>query len=263
MEAKSAQCEIEFSESAGDTVLVRFAGNWTLGEKFPPASELENQLEFRPGIRRVAFDTGRLTGWDSGLLTFLSKIIALCSKSNIYVDKEGLPSAVQRLIALASAVPEKKGTRREVEREMFLSRVGSECGARALPIVSLISLLVDLAGFDAFYPSEITGGMRKRAGLARAMALDADVLFFGEPSAGLDPISAHNLDNLILELRNSLGSTVVVVTPELESLFAIGNNSVFLDPETRTIIAQGDPKKLRDESPDPKVRRFLTRGKEG
>ena len=120
--------------------------------------------------------------------------------------------------------------------------------------------LVGLAGFEDFYPSEISGGMRKRAGLARAMALDPDILFFDEPSAGLDPISAHLLDELILEVRESLGATVVVVTHELASIFAIGNNSVFLDAETRTMTAGGDPKKLRDESPDPKVRSFLTRG---
>jgi len=120
--------------------------------------------------------------------------------------------------------------------------------------------LVGLAGFEDFYPSEISGGMRKRAGLARAMALDPDILFFDEPSAGLDPISAHLLDELILELRESLGATVVVVTHELASIFAIGNNSVFLDAETRTMTAGGDPKKLRDESPDPRVRSFLTRG---
>jgi phospholipid/cholesterol/gamma-HCH transport system ATP-binding protein len=129
-------------------------------------------------------------------------------------------------------------------------------------LVSLKLSLVGLAGFEEFYPSEISGGMRKRAGLARAMALDPEILFFDEPSAGLDPISAHLLDNLILELRDSLGATVVVVTHELSSIFAIGNNSVFLDPEEKTIIAGGDPKKLLEESQDPKVHRFLTRGEE-
>jgi phospholipid/cholesterol/gamma-HCH transport system ATP-binding protein len=129
-----------------------------------------------------------------------------------------------------------------------------------LELASYKLSLVGLAGFEDFYPSEISGGMRKRAGLARAMALDPDILFFDEPSAGLDPISAHLLDELILELRESLGATVVVVTHELASIFAIGNNSVFLDAETRTMTAEGDPKKLRDESPDPKVRSFLTRG---
>jgi phospholipid/cholesterol/gamma-HCH transport system ATP-binding protein len=127
-------------------------------------------------------------------------------------------------------------------------------------VVALKLALVGLAGFDAFYPSEISGGMQKRAGLARAMALDPDILFFDEPSAGLDPISSRRLDELILELRDSLGATVVVVTHELASIFAIGTNAVFLDADTKTMIASGDPKVLRDRCPDPKVREFLTRG---
>ena len=130
-------------------------------------------------------------------------------------------------------------------------------------IVSLKLSLVGLAGFEEFYPSEISGGMRKRAGLARAMALDPDILFFDEPSAGLDPISARLLDDLILELRNSLGSTIVIVTHELASIFAIANNSIYLDVDSRTMTANGDPKKLLAESKDPTVRKFLTRGEEG
>jgi phospholipid/cholesterol/gamma-HCH transport system ATP-binding protein len=129
-------------------------------------------------------------------------------------------------------------------------------------LVSMKLALVGLAGFEDFYPSEISGGMQKRAGLARAMALDPEILFFDEPSAGLDPVSARRLDDLILELRDSLGTTVAVVTHELASIFAIGNNSVFLDPQTRTMIASGDPKQLLAESTNPTVREFLTRGKE-
>ena len=132
--------------------------------------------------------------------------------------------------------------------------------AQIQEIVSLKLALVGLAGFEDFYPSEISGGMRKRAGLARAMALDPDILFFDEPSAGLDPISSRLLDDLILELRNSLGATVVIVTHELPSIFAVATNSVFLDAETKTMIAAGNPKELLEHSPDPKVRRFLTRG---
>ncbi|NLJ27243.1 MAG: ATP-binding cassette domain-containing protein [Deltaproteobacteria bacterium] len=120
--------------------------------------------------------------------------------------------------------------------------------------------LVGLAGFEEFYPSEISGGMRKRAGLARAMALDPDILFFDEPSAGLDPVSAKLLDDLILELKESLGTTIVVVSHELASIFAIGDDSVYLDAETKTMIAQGNPRDLLKESTDPKVRSFLTRG---
>lgn len=127
-------------------------------------------------------------------------------------------------------------------------------------VASLKLALVGLAGFEDFYPAQISGGMRKRAALARAIALDPEILFFDEPSAGLDPISAKLLDDLILELRETMGTTVVVVTHELASIFDIGNNSVFLDPETKTMIASGDPKKLRDETKDPRVRSFLLRG---
>ncbi len=132
--------------------------------------------------------------------------------------------------------------------------------AEIAELVSLKLALVGLAGFEEFYPSEISGGMCKRAGIARAMALDPDILFFDEPSDGLDPVSARRLDELIIELRDSLGTTVIVVTHELASIFAIGNNSVFLDAETRTMIGVGAPGELLKESRDPKIRRFLTRG---
>ncbi len=126
-------------------------------------------------------------------------------------------------------------------------------------IAALKLALVGLKGFEDYYPSQISGGMQKRAGLARAMALDPEVLFFDEPSAGLDPISSRLLDDLIVELSKSLGATVVVVTHELASIFAIAANSVFLDADSRTMIAQGDPKELV-HSGDPRVRIFLTRG---
>jgi len=127
-------------------------------------------------------------------------------------------------------------------------------------IASLKLSLVGLKGFEDFYPSEISGGMRKRAGLARAMALDPEILFFDELSAGLDPISARLLDDLVLDIREGLGSTIVVVTHELPSIFAIGTNSIFLDAESKTIIARGNPKQLLEESQNPIVRAFLTRG---
>ncbi len=120
--------------------------------------------------------------------------------------------------------------------------------------------LVGLAGFEEYAPSELSGGMRKRAGLARAMALDPEILFFDEPSSGLDPLSARRLDELILELRASLGTTVVVVSHDLDSIFAIADRAVFLDAGARTQLAIGNPRELRDASPDPRVRAFLTRG---
>jgi phospholipid/cholesterol/gamma-HCH transport system ATP-binding protein len=119
--------------------------------------------------------------------------------------------------------------------------------------------LVGLAAYGDYYPAEISGGMRKRAGVARAMALDPEILFFDEPSAGLDPINGRRLDDLLLMLRDSLGTTMVVVTHDLASIFAIGDDAIFLDADSRTALASGHPRRLRDEGP-PEVRAFLTRG---
>ena len=127
-------------------------------------------------------------------------------------------------------------------------------------IVSLKLSLVGLEGDEDLFPSGISGGMCKRVSLARAIALDPDILFFDEPSAGLDPINSRKLDDLILELRDGLGATIVVVTHELASILAIGNNSVFLDEASKTMIATGDPKVLLKNSKDPRVIQFLTRG---
>jgi phospholipid/cholesterol/gamma-HCH transport system ATP-binding protein len=129
-------------------------------------------------------------------------------------------------------------------------------GVRELAALKLA--LVGLRGFEDYYPAEISGGMQKRAGLARAIALDPELLFFDEPSAGLDPFSSRRLDDLILEMRDSLGATVVVVTHELASIFAIGSNAIFLDAESRGLIAAGPPAELRDHGP-AKVQRFLNR----
>lgn len=129
-------------------------------------------------------------------------------------------------------------------------------------LVSYKLALVGLSGYEDYYPSQVSGGMNKRAGIARAMALDPDILFLDEPGAGLDPLSSRRLDDLILRLRESLGSTVVIVTHELASIFAIANNCVFLDTETRTQGAVGNPSELKDHSENPSVRLFLNRGAE-
>ena len=129
-----------------------------------------------------------------------------------------------------------------------------------MEIASFKLAQVGLSGFENYYPSEISGGMRKRAGLARALALDPEIVFFDEPSAGLDPLSAAQLDELILSLRDSLGMTVLIVTHELASIFAIGNNSIWLDAASKTILAHGDPHMLLKEGP-PMVQNFLRRGK--
>ena len=131
--------------------------------------------------------------------------------------------------------------------------------AEIADVVSLKLELVGLAGFEEFYPSELSGGMMKRAGLARAMALDPDILFLDEPSAGLDPVTSSRLDELIIELRDSLGCTFVVVSHDLPSIFSIADTAVFLDREARTMTALGNPRRLLDESTDPAVRAFLSR----
>ena len=120
--------------------------------------------------------------------------------------------------------------------------------------------LVGLSGYSEFYPAQLSGGMKKRAGLARAMALDPDILFLDEPSAGLDPVNSHRLDNLINELKESLGITFVVVTHELASIFDIADYSIFLDGKKKTLVDQGKPTDLRENSKFEEVRAFLHRG---
>ena len=141
-----------------------------------------------------------------------------------------------------------------------LEQYTSYSDQRIREIVQFKLALVGLAGFEDFYPSEISGGMRKRAGLARALALDPEIVFFDEPSAGLDPISSKHLDDLILEINKILGTTIVVVTHELSSLFNIGKNSIFLDSSVKTISAKGNPNDLLKNPPNERVLAFLTRG---
>jgi phospholipid/cholesterol/gamma-HCH transport system ATP-binding protein len=126
-------------------------------------------------------------------------------------------------------------------------------------IVKMKLSLVNLSGYDNHLPEELSGGMKKRAGLARAMALDPPILFFDEPSAGLDPISAVELDLLIKGLNAALGTTMVIVTHELQSIYFIADRIIMLDKETKGIIAEGDPRELRDTATDPKVANFFNR----
>lgn len=129
-------------------------------------------------------------------------------------------------------------------------------------IVSFKLALVGLKGFEDFYPSQLSGGMRKRAALARAISLDPEVVFFDEPSAGLDPVSAKRLDDLILRLRDGMGATIVMVTHELPSIFAIADRALYLDVEARTPTALGDPREMRGNPPNANVAAFLNRGAE-
>jgi phospholipid/cholesterol/gamma-HCH transport system ATP-binding protein len=129
-----------------------------------------------------------------------------------------------------------------------------------LEIAGFKLAIVGLAGFENHLPNEVSGGMQKRAGIARAMALDPEILFLDEPGSGLDPVTARRLDELILALRDSLNTTIVAVTHDLASIFTIADDGVLLDPEEKTVIARGNPRELLETSPDERVQRFLTRG---
>jgi phospholipid/cholesterol/gamma-HCH transport system ATP-binding protein len=125
--------------------------------------------------------------------------------------------------------------------------------------VTLKLSLVGLNNQGHLYPAEISGGMRKRAGLARAIALDPDILFLDEPSSGLDPVSSKNLNELILKIRETVGTTMVIVTHDLHSIFTIGDRAMYLDSETKTVLAIGTPKQLL-EGPNDKIKYFLSSG---
>jgi phospholipid/cholesterol/gamma-HCH transport system ATP-binding protein len=131
--------------------------------------------------------------------------------------------------------------------------------AHVATLVKMKLNLVNLGGYEHYLPSEISGGMKKRAGLARAMALNPKILFFDEPSAGLDPITSAGLDNLIIQLNRSFGTTMVIVTHELQSIFAVAHRVIMLDKNTQGIIAEGDPGFLRDHSQNRFVRQFFNR----
>jgi phospholipid/cholesterol/gamma-HCH transport system ATP-binding protein len=138
----------------------------------------------------------------------------------------------------------------------------TQYSARRIGQIARMKLaMVGLKGYEHYYPSELSGGMRKRVSIARAMAMDPPILFFDEPSAGLDPLSSKALDDLLLELRDSMGVTMVIVTHELDSIFSIGDNAVFLDHEQKTVIAKGHPEVLLHECKEPQVQGFLSRGK--
>jgi len=130
-------------------------------------------------------------------------------------------------------------------------------------IVRMKLSMVKLAGFEEFMIPELSGGMKKRAALARAMALDPSILFFDEPSAGLDPITSAELDELIVQVNKSLGTTIVVVSHELASIFTIADRVIMLDGETKSIIAEGKPLELREHSSDPRVHAFFNRKPDG
>jgi phospholipid/cholesterol/gamma-HCH transport system ATP-binding protein len=133
--------------------------------------------------------------------------------------------------------------------------------AEAEEVGALKLAIMGLRGYERYYPSQVTEGVRTRAALARATSLDPEILFFDEPTKSLDPLSARRIDDLVLGLRDAMGATVVLASCDLPSLFALADDAVFLDSETKTMIARGRPEDLRERGEDPKVRAFLTRGR--
>lgn len=230
---------------------------------------IQEHLSFSVHKGEVLVIMGGSGSGKSSLLRVLMGLTRPASGSVFYGDRDfwGSDSAARAAVMRKVGVLFQSGalwTSRTLAENVALPlEYYTSLSARSIRELASFKLtLVGLAGFEDYYPSEISGGMRKRAGLARALALDPEVVYFDEPSAGLDPVSAALLDDLILELRASLGMTVVVVTHELASIFAIADNAVFLDAGKRTITAQGSPDDLLKNGP-PDVVRFLTRGKEG
>ncbi len=210
-----------------------------------------------------------LGGSGSGKTTLLKHIIGLNSprRGRIVIDGEDISNSDHRKL---TAIQRKIGVLFQSGALFGSMTIGENV---AMPIREYTNLskesvndlvkmklnLVNLDGYEDYLPSEVSGGMKKRAGLARAMALNPKILFFDEPSAGLDPVTSAELDNLIVHLNKSLGTTMVIVTHELQSVFNVAQRIIMLDQSTKGIIAEGDPRHLRDQSENPFVRHFLNR----
>lgn len=237
--------------------------------------ELSAEYDGRPILDRVSFDVYRgevfviLGGSGCGKSTLLKHLIGLSTPAGGAIALLGgdlvraagpARLALLRRIgvmyqsgALFGSLNLRENVRLPLEEHTRLPHDARDA------IADLKLREVGLQGFAGHMPSEISGGMKKRAAIARAMALDPDILFLDEPSAGLDPITSAALDQLILQLARGLGITFVVVTHELPSIYAIADRVIMLDGRVRRIVAEGQPADLRDHAPDPWVRRFFNR----
>ena len=226
-------------------------------------------------LERATFDVARgeilviLGGSGSGKSSLMKNLIGLYRPlaGDVLIDGQSLITArgetrarLQRKLGIMYQSGALFGSLTTLENVRFPL---DEFTNIALPEKNLAARMllrqVEMGHAEAFMPGELSGGMLKRAGIARAMALGADILMLDEPSAGLDPITAANLDRTILSLRANLGFTFVVVTHELTSIFTIADRGIMLDPRSRSIIAEGKPADLRDHSSDPRVRQFFNR----
>ena len=223
----------------------------------------------------VSFDVRRgevfviLGGSGCGKSTMLKHMIGLYrpAAGHVFLDGEDVSAAegearrkILRRIGVMYQSGALFGSMTLLENVLLPLEEFTDLPADARDLVARTKLrLVQLDGFEDFFPAEISGGMKKRAAIARAMALDPHLLFLDEPSAGLDPITSAELDSTILRLSRTLGVTFVVVTHELQSIFAIAERVIMLDKRKRGIIASATPAELRDHSPDPLVRSFFRR----
>jgi phospholipid/cholesterol/gamma-HCH transport system ATP-binding protein len=226
-------------------------------------------------LERVSFDVRRgevfgiLGGSGCGKSTLMKHMIGLNPPiaGHIYIAGDDIVTAdestqerIQRRFGVMYQSGALFGSMTLLENVRLPLEVYTELPDDAIDLVARMKLeLVGLEGFTGHMPSELSGGMQKRAGIARAMALDPSILFLDEPSSGLDPITAASLDATIRRLADNLGVTFVIVTHDLGSVFVATNRVILLDRRAKGIIAEGDPRRLRDETTDPRVRAFFRR----
>jgi len=250
------------AESAGAEVVIR-------------VRDLAARFDGRTIFEHVSFDVRRgevfviLGGSGCGKSTLLKHMIGLYDAAEGSVEilgermetlQDGARTALLRRIGVMWQSGALFGSSTLAENIEVPLEEHTALPAEARALVARVKLgLVGLADAAGRLPAEISGGMAKRAGIARAMALDPPILFLDEPSAGLDPITSAGLDALIKQLARDLGTTFVVVTHELQSILAIGDRCIMLDKEAKGMIAEGDPRRLREESENPVVRAFFRR----
>ncbi|MCB4822764.1 ABC transporter ATP-binding protein [Roseicella aerolata] len=237
--------------------------------------DLAARFDGRTIFEKVSFDVRRgevfviLGGSGCGKSTLLKHMIGLYEPAEGSIEIlgqriEGLEGAARQALLQRIGVMWQSGalfgSSTLAENIEVPLEEHTDLPAEARALVARVKLgLVGLSDAALRLPAEISGGMAKRAGIARAMALDPPILFLDEPSAGLDPITSAGLDALIRQLARELGTTFVVVTHELQSILAIGDRCIMLDKEAKGMIAEGDPRRLREESDNPVVRAFFRR----
>jgi len=226
-------------------------------------------------LEHVTFDVregeifGILGGSGSGKTTLLKHIVGLLHPHSgqvvidgdeVHGDDRSAFAAVLKKIGILYQGGALFGSMTLAQNIALPIEEHTELGAEVISVAVRMKLaLVHLTGYEDHLPSEISGGMKKRAALARAMALNPKFLFFDEPSAGLDPVTSAGIDRLILHINRTLGTTMVIVTHELQSIFALTRRVILLDKDKKGVLVEGDPKDLRDHSPIPEVRRFFNR----